>query len=91
MNRYQKNLIASSQHLSGLFREILSNSATYLRLSPSFSLENNFSLVDLKYSPKFMTTKSFPSSSVKIFNSHHRWNIQHYAYNRNQIVARLKL
>ena len=58
MNRYQKNLIASSQHLSGLFREILSNSATYLRLSPSFSLENNFSLVDLKYSPKFMTTKS---------------------------------
>ena len=30
----------------------------------------NFSLVDLKYSLKLMTTKSFNSSSVKIFRTH---------------------
>ena len=33
----------------------------------SLSLEHNFSLVGLKYSLKFMATKSFTSSSIKIF------------------------
>ena len=33
----------------------------------SFSLEYNFSFVDLKYSVKLMTPKSFTSLSVKIF------------------------
>ena len=39
----------------------------FLRFFSSHSSEYNYFLVDLKYSLKFMATKSFTSSSVKIF------------------------
>ena len=52
---------------SGVVRKIYSDLETFLRFYFSFSLENNFSLVDLKYSLKFMATKSFTSSSGKVF------------------------
>ena len=42
-------------------------SSSFLRFSSSLSLEYNFYFGDLKYSPDFMTAKSFTASSVKIF------------------------
>ena len=51
-----------------VLRKKKSDLATFLRFSSSFSLEDTFSLVDSKYSLKFMaSTKSFTSSTVKIF------------------------
>ena len=52
---------------SGVVRKIYSDLETFLRFYFSFSLENNFSLVDLRYSLKFMAKKSFTSSSGKVF------------------------
>ena len=52
---------------SGVARDISSDSATSLSFYSSFNLEDSFSLADLKYSLKFMATKSLASSSVRIF------------------------
>ena len=44
------------------FRKLSSNLEAFPRLCSS--------LIDLKYSPKLMATKSFTSSSVKVLNNH---------------------
>ena len=58
---------------SGVAIKIQSNLTTFLRFPFSLSLEHIF--LDLKDLPKFMTTKSFTSSSVKVLNSH--WSFEY--------------
>ena len=70
MYNYQKNLIVWSQNIftsSSVVREKASDLATFVIFVSSVSLEYNFSLADLKYSLKFLATKSFTSLSLKIF------------------------
>ena len=49
------------------YKKIWIGKTTFLRFCSSFTLEHNFSLVHLKYSPKYLTVKSSNSLSVKIF------------------------
>ena len=62
--------------------------STFCKILFLTTLEYTFRFIDLRYSSNFMTTKSFTSSSVKIFTN--LWNIKHYAYNKNKILIKLK-